>query len=411
MDGYPLSGQSVCILSFGCTYNEGDSDRLRNLLTNAECILMETPDEADIVILNTCIVIEKTERKMIRLMHDLEEKELWITGCLPAARAEILKNFPNVRIIRPEEIHAFSLGAGYHPSPGPVQVVQIGSGCLGHCNYCITRHARGHIQSIPQGEILSQIQTAVEGGAVEVRLTGQDLSAYAYDLGKPGLPSLLHAIGKIQGDFSIRLGMMNPATLAPVIHEVADALSNKNFFSFVHLPVQSGSDYVLTLMGREYTISEYLGLVRILREMVPGISIATDIIAGFTGETEEDFRATCSFLTQLKPDAINVTRYSYRPGSTAPRIGELPDRIRKDRSRELIRVGYQILKEQKEKMVGRSEEVIVTERVKPGTVMGRTQSYTCVIIPENLQIGSRHLVEFTEGRTHYLIGRVISSDF
>lgn len=401
-----LSGQKICILTFGCTYNEGDSDRLKQILTRAGSLLVENSQDADTVILNTCIVIEKTERKMIRLLRDLEGKEIWVTGCLPAARAAILDEFPAVRVLSPDSIHAIDLDYNVRPS-GPIAVVQIGSGCLGHCTYCITRHARGRINSIPMGSILSQIRTAVERGAVEIRLTGQDLSAYGYDWGTPSLHILLKAIGEIKGNFFVRLGMMNPATLLPIIHEVVDVLDNVHIFSFIHLPVQSGSDQVLSRMGREYNIPAYLTLVDAIRKKIPEISIATDIIAGFVAESEEEFKETCDLLVVLQPDALNVTRYSFRPGSTAPRIGELPDRIRKDRSRELIRIGYAILKEKKSALVGNTGEVVITEKLREGTVMGRNRSYTGVVIAEDLPVGSRHLVEFTGERTHYLTGRVV----
>ncbi|WP_319579592.1 tRNA (N(6)-L-threonylcarbamoyladenosine(37)-C(2))-methylthiotransferase [uncultured Methanospirillum sp.] len=403
-----LSGKRICILTFGCTYNEGDSDRLKNILVRVGSVFTQDPQDADVVILNTCIVIEKTERKMIKLMRELEGKEIWISGCLPAARPAVLDEFPAVRVLSPESIHTIDLDPCM-TSCGPVAVVQIGSGCLGHCTYCITRLARGHIRSVPQDEILSQIRSAVLGGVVEIRLTGQDLSAYGYDLGEPSLPALLREIGKISGNFYVRLGMMNPATLLPIIHDVADALDNDHIFSFVHLPVQSGSDQVLQRMGREYSSSTYLEMVEIIRKRTPGISIATDVITGFVAESEEEFRATRNLITILKPDALNVTRYSYRPGSTASRSGELPDRIRKDRSRELVRIGYSILKEKKRELVGRSEEVIITEKLKPGTVMGRTRSYTGVVIGEDLPVGTKYLVEFTDERTHYLLGRVVRS--
>lgn len=403
-----LSGQKICILTFGCTYNEGDSDRLRQILTRAGSLFVEDPQDADAVILNTCIVIEKTERKMIRLLKDMEGQEIWVTGCLPGARAAILTEFPNVRVLSPDSIHAVDLDHNVAPS-GPIAVVQIGSGCLGHCTYCITRHARGHIKSNPIEEILSQIRAAVLGGAVEIRLTGQDLSAYGYDWGTPSLHILLQAIGEIEGTFFVRLGMMNPATLLPIIHEVADALDNDHFFSFVHLPVQSGSDHVLNRMGREYDHSTYLMLVDILRKKNPEISIATDLIVGFVAESEDEFKETCDLLVTLQPDGINVTRYSFRPGSTAPRVGELPDRIRKDRSRELIRIGYGILKEKKSALVGKTGEVVITEKLREGTVMGRTRSYTGIVIAEDLPVGSRHLAEFTGERTHYLTGRVVRS--
>ena len=257
-------------------------------------------------------------------------------------------------------------------------------------------------------DILSRVRAAIVGGAVEIRLTGQDLSAYGCDQGRPLLPSLLRQISQEEGDFRVRLGMMNPGTLAPIIHEVADALRDDKIFSFVHLPVQSGSDNVLHRMGRGYSVSGYLDLVRVLRETVPGISITTDLIAGFVGETEDEFRATCDLLGVLRPEGVNVTRYSYRPGSTVVRDHELPDRIRKDRSRMLIRIGYEILKEQKGKMVGVSFPVVITEKIRVGTVMGRTDGYTGVVIQESLPLGERYIVEITGERVHYLVGRVKS---
>lgn len=404
-----LCEKRVCILTFGCTYNEGDSSRLYAMLTNAGCIITADPGQADVVILNTCVVIEKTERKMIRLLRDLAgtEKEIIVTGCLPSARPDILDAFPTARVLLPEEIHAGSEGMMPQVSDR-IAVVQIGSGCLGSCRYCITRFARGRIRSIPEDRILSQIADAVDRGAVEIRLTGQDLSAYGSDQGAPALPSLLRKIALIPGNYRVRLGMMNPATLLPIASDIATIMRNKHFFAFVHLPVQSGSDPVLALMGREYTVSEYHSLVRIFREAVPGITIATDIIAGFSGEREEDFRATCDLLTAVRPGMVNVTRYSHRPGSTASRENELPDRIRKDRSRELIRLGYAILATEKQKMIGLSCPVVITEQIRPGTVFGRTDTYCGLVLHDDLPIGVEYHVEITGEKTHYLFGRVIS---
>ena len=406
---HTLSGQVVCILTYGCTYNEGDSARLQDILTHRGSVVVGNPEDAWVVILNTCVVIGKTERKMIRTIREMEAngKEVWVTGCLPSARSDILREFPSVRVLLPQEIHAISDQAPSDAS-GPVAVVQAGSGCLGHCSYCITRIARGRIQSVPQEEITNRIRAAVSGGAVEIRLTGQDLSAYGCDQGISALPSLLQKIGSIEGRFLVRLGMMNPATLIPIVEDVADALCNEHFFSFIHLPVQSGSDTVLSRMERGYTVSGYMDLVRILRKKLPDISIATDIIAGFPGESEEEFNRTRDLLIRLRPDMVNITRYSYRPGSSVSREYELPDRICKDRSRELVRTGYQILKERKQEMVGKTGEILITEQLRPGTVMGRSRSYTGVVVGENLTVGDRYLVEFSGERTHYLTGEVIS---
>jgi MiaB/RimO family radical SAM methylthiotransferase len=405
-----LSEKKVCILTYGCTYNEGDSSRFSAIISKVGGIITNDIEDAEIIILNSCIVVEKTERRMIKLLHTLtdEGREVIVTGCLPSARPDILNEFPSVRVVAPEELYIASQGVLPHMS-GPIAVVQIGSGCMGACTYCITRLARGRIRSIPEDIILSQIREAVRGGAVEIRLTGQDLSAYGCDnMNGPRLPSLMRNISQIPGIFRVRLGMMNPATLIPIADEVADILGDGHFFSFVHLPVQSGSDTILSLMGREYTRSDYLKLVQIFRIKNPGIVIATDIIAGFTGESEADFHSTCSLIQMIRPGMVNVTRYSYRPGSTASRENELPDRKKKDRSRELIRVGYTILKEEKRKMVGKICPVLITEQIRPGTVMGRTATYVGVVIHSDISPGCQYLVEITDERIHYLIGQVIS---
>ncbi len=402
------AGKRICIRTFGCTYNEGDSARLRDILGQAGCRMVEDPGDADEVILTTCVVIAKTERKMIRLIRDLTGAgtSVLVTGCLPLARGEILDAFPSVRILLPEEIHAAS-----GPGTGitvPVAIVQAGQGCLGSCRYCITRVARGRIRSTPRAEICDRIRMAAAQGAAEIRLTGQDLSAYGSDLGDPSLPSLLEDINQMEGDFLVRLGMMNPATLAPVIHGVARALTGDHLFRFVHLPVQSGSDAILSRMNRGYTAARFLDLVAVLRSTVPGISIGTDIITGFPGETEEDFHQTCDLLTRVRPDMLHVTRYSYRPGSPISRDAELVDRVCKERSRALIRAGYAILKEKKQQMVGECGEVVITEQVRPGTVMGRTWSYQGVVISGDLPAGGRYRVRYTGERTHYLTGIIIS---
>jgi MiaB/RimO family radical SAM methylthiotransferase len=406
-----LANLKICILTFGCTYNEGDSHWLSAILTHLGYQILADPTEADVIILNTCIVIEKTERKMVRLIRDYlhRGKDVVVTGCLPCARREILDEFPQVRTIFPHEIHQASHGFSLSTA-GPIAVIQIGPGCLGTCRYCITRNARGRIKSLPIDVILSRIREAVDGGAVEIRLTGQDLSAYGCDRNGPQLPSLLKGITQIPGFYRVRLGMMNPATLIPIAGNVAEIIRDEHFFSFVHLPVQSGSDNVLTLMERGYTTSQYLDLIGLFREMIPDITIATDFIAGFVGEREEDFKDTCILLKNIRPGMVNVTRYSFRPGSTASRDHELPDRIRKDRSRELVRIGYEILKEEKQKMVGRICKVIITEKVKAGTVMARTESYLGVVICDDLEVGKKYLAHITGERTHYLTGKVISAD-
>lgn len=401
-----LSGRFVHIRTFGCCYNAGDSDILSTVLEDLGSRIVTDPESADAIVLNTCIVIGTTERKMIREMGSYPGKDVYVTGCLPLARPEILAQFPKVRVIMPDSIHHAAVYIPYIRK-GSVQVVQVGPGCMGSCRYCITRRARGKIQSVPPEEIISQVVACAEGGAVEIRLAGQDLSAYGCDTHEMSLASLLEQFPSSLGRCKVRLGMMNPATLLPIAGNVARAMKHGPFFSFLHLPIQSGSDQVLDLMERGYHRKDILHILETFRSEIPDITIATDIITGFPGETEEDHVKTLDLLRLMKPGMVNVTRYSWRPGIGMSRIGELPDRIRKDRSRAVIQEAYAALLIDNTKKIGRVLLVVVTEQLKPGSVMARSSLYEGVVIREEVVLGTVCQVTITGCTPHYLIGKLV----
>jgi MiaB/RimO family radical SAM methylthiotransferase len=257
-------------------------------------------------------------------------------------------------------------------------------------------------------DILEHIRLLSASGTVEIRLTGQDLSAYGHDRGETALPPLLTRINIIPGSFRVRVGMMNPATLLPVADAVAQAIGGDRFFRFIHLPVQSGSDTILSRMGRGYRVRDAKEIVRILRSRLPDLTLAIDLICGFPGETEEDHRMNLQVISDLMPDMVNITRYSYRPGSGCDRRDELPDRIRKERSRELVAEAYRLILGKRLHFVDSEETVVVTEILRDGTVMGRTATYQGVVIRSDLSPGSVCLIRITEARTHYLVGERIS---
>jgi tRNA A37 methylthiotransferase MiaB len=201
--------------------------------------------------------------------------------------------------------------------------------------------------------------------------------------------------------------MMNPATLKPIAQEVARAMKNGPFFSFLHLPIQSGSDHVLDLMGRGYTVADVQNIIDIFRAEMPDITIATDIITGFPGETDDDHEETVRLIRRIAPGMVNVTRYSWRPGTGMSRDHELPDRIRKDRSRAIIRESYTMFQKANEKKRGAVMTVIPTEQLKPGSVMARSGRYEGVVIREECQLGIPYMVTITGSTPHYLIGEVV----
>jgi threonylcarbamoyladenosine tRNA methylthiotransferase CDKAL1 len=397
-----LSGKKVAILTFGCTFNQGDTRIMEHMLTDLGCSIVISPDEADAVVVNTCNVIAATERKMLRVLRTLRERPLYVTGCMALTqRDEILSVCTPVFLSPPSRAgtcRGSSTGHRYD-----VGIVQMGSGCPGSCSYCITRLARGPLKSYPGHLILEEIHAAVRSGTAEVRLTSQDCSAWGQDTGE-SLPVLINRIGEIPGTFRVRLGMMNPATILPVLDPLTESIGNRNLFRFAHIPVQSGSDHILRKMGRKYTADDVIGIVSSFRRRNPDITIATDIIVGFPGEEEEDVQATLDLLGRMLPAKINITRYSPRPGTPAATLKAPLDRVKKERSRSIQRHAMGIYQQLNRSLIGSSHQVLVTERIKPGTVLARTDSYTGIVLHHDLQIGSELTARITEDRTYFFLG-------
>jgi len=201
--------------------------------------------------------------------------------------------------------------------------------------------------------------------------------------------------------------MMNPDTLNPVLGKVLRACRDDRIFSFFHIPIQSGSDTVLRRMGRRYTRDDVIRIVEMIREEFPYARISTDIICGFPGETGEEFSETINLLRAIRPEKINITRYSARPGTPAASWYDMPDRFKKDRSRQATAVARGIFDEIYTSFIGEEMDVVVTEVVKEGTVTTRDRAYRPIIISEPLEIGSAQRVRITGHRHHYLLGDLI----
>ncbi|MFY1643332.1 tRNA (N(6)-L-threonylcarbamoyladenosine(37)-C(2))-methylthiotransferase, partial [Methanoculleus bourgensis] len=328
-----LRGKKVYIESYGCTYNHADARRLEAILEGLGCRLTG-PDEADAVIINTCTVIGATERKMLRRLAAFADRDLYVTGCMPLVQRELINSVCTAHVIHPDEIHERASGVG-SPGAGAIGVVQVASGCVGRCSYCITRLARGRLKSAPPEEILDAVRGLVASGAFEIQLTGQDVAAWGLDRGE-SLPDLLQAITEIPGRFAVRLGMMHPAPVLRILDPLIDAYASEKMFRFLHLPVQSGSDAVLERMQRGYRAADVIRIVDAFRERYPNMMISSDFITGFPGETDEEFRQTLDLLRRAAFVKVNITRYSRRPGTPAAALKDLPERIRKDRSRALL---------------------------------------------------------------------------
>ena len=400
-----FAGKRVYIETYGCRYNFGDTANLVAVLRQYGGTCVPSPEDADAVVVNTCTVVGPTERRMLRRLSALQGKPLYVTGCMPLVQREAILAVCSPVIISPDTIREASRGlTGVGPdNPG---IVQIARGCLGRCTYCITRRARGTLESFPVQEIREKVRAYAKAGVYEIQLTAQDTSAWGCDTGQR-LPDLLADVCDLPGNYRLRVGMMNPATVGSILDNLVDAFAGDRIFRFVHLPVQSGSDRILEEMGRGYTVREFEEIVSAFRRKYPDISLATDFIVGFPGETKEDFSRSLALIKRIRPAKVNVTRYSPRPFTGPFAEKDFPDAVKKDRSRILnacAEEGYTALNRP---LLGTTVSCVVTEKLRPGSVMARTASYTGVVIGKDLPVGTAAEVRLKNDRKYFFLGDLL----
>jgi len=401
-----LKGKRVYIETYGCRYNFGDTANLVAVMEHYGGTVVSSPEEADAVVVNTCTVVGPTERRMLRRLSALREKPLFVTGCMPLVQREAILAVCSPVIIPPDAIR--EAARSLEPvSPDHTGIVQIAQGCMGRCTYCITRRARGSLRSFPLHEIREKTRACIRAGAYEIQLTAQDTSAWGRDTGQH-LPDLLSDLCSLPGHYRLRVGMMNPATAGSHLGELVDAFDSDHLFRFVHLPVQSGSDRILEQMGRDYTVREFEEIVSAFRRRYPDIFIATDFIVGFPGETEEDFSRSLALIERIRPAKVNVTRYSARPFTGPFAEKDFPDAIKKDRSRILNALAESHYTALNLPLLGTTVSCVVTEKLRPGSVMARTATYQGIVIGKDLPVGTNAEVWLKKDRKYFFIGDLLS---
>ena len=404
--------------SYGCTMNYGEGDQLARKMDSLGHIPAESAEDADIIILNTCTVVESTEKKMIHRMGELKKmgKEVVVTGCMAKVQPKrIAIRLPDSMIIPPDQYDLFTgkmesaFGCASYPTPVRDRVsciLPIAQGCLGNCSYCITRFARGRLISYPEEEILSEFKRMLDSGAKEILVTAQDTACYGFDT-DTSLPALLRKMLEFHGEYRIRIGMMNPNNLDRILDDLMDVMKDERIYRFLHIPVQSGSNSVLEEMRRHYSVERFMGIVNRLRDVYPDISIATDMITGFPGETDKDHEKSLKLVRDLHADTLNITRFSVRPGTDAATMkNQVQGNVSKERSTELTRMKMDVELEVNKSMIGKTYRVLVTEKGKEGTVITRNRNYRPIGIPEDIPIGTFLDVEVTDAASTFVNGRV-----
>ncbi len=424
------------VLNFGCSANRAISEGLAGILETNGVILEDSIDNAGTIIVNTCIVKQNTEHRMKSLLTSLpKDRKIVITGCLPGVMQKwINENTPHAHILFPENANKllniigkkvqndnnqqlssdwdWIYTKGRNLINPNITAIEISRGCLGNCSYCIVKHVKGDLRSRLPNSIISEIRCALENGSREIWLTSQDTGTYGLDL-TPNilLPDLIDNITQIQGDFKIRLGMMTPYTLKRFLNPLIVQINKPEVFSFLHLPIQSGSNRILKLMKRKETSEYFKNLVKKLRKNVSNLVIATDIIVGFPNETEEDYYMSESLIKELKPTIVNISKYTDRPSTVASRMKrKIPSHIKANRSKRLTEICKKISQNRLKSWVGGKGNVIIDDIGKDlNQVKGRNGSYLPVVISDAANtMGTIQEVIITDSTSNYLVGKIIT---
>jgi threonylcarbamoyladenosine tRNA methylthiotransferase CDKAL1 len=398
-----LFGRRIYIETYGCRYNFGDTAKLVEVLKHKDSIIVETEDEADAIVINTCTVVGPTERRMLRRLSRFRDRDLSVTGCMPGVQPGAIRAVCDPVVIPPETIQDYYRRVNTVPG-GEAGIVQVAQGCQGRCTYCITRFARGSLRSFSIPEVRSQVLAFARCGTAEIQLTAQDVSAWGHDIGST-LPDLLHAMSDIPAPSMLRVGMMNPATVRDILDDLIDAFASDRIFRFLHLPVQSGSDEVLSRMGREYSVGEFEEIVSAFRRRYPDITLMTDVIVGFYKETDEEFSKTLDLIDRIRPNKVNMTRYSRRPLTPLSGEYDFPDSVKKDRSRILQSRAESLYSTLNAPLLNTIVPYIVTETIRPGSVMARTPNYTGIVLNEDLPQGTVGQALLKKDRKYFFIGQ------
>jgi len=364
--------------------NKAESERIASSLEQAGHTATGTAEDADVIVLNSCVVRQSAEDRIvnnIRLLKRLKQlhpdKLLAVTGCLVNSdTAHLQKTFPYVNyFFKPGDLPPWLANpAPALPAPSPSVYIPIIQGCDNFCAYCIVPFRRGREKSRPLAEIVCEVQEVVRRGAKEVTLLGQNVDSYGHDLtDKPDLADLLKELNAVDGLARIRFLTNHPKDMSD---RLTDAIARLDkVCEHLNLPVQSGSNEILKAMRRGYTVEQYRALVARIREKVPEIALGTDVIVGFPSETNEQFQETANFLAEVRFDTVHVAAYSPRPGTIAARELEdnVPPEEKKSRLTAIEKLQEKIATGINAGLFGKTVEVLVDGRNK-GKWQGRARS-------------------------------------
>lgn len=424
---------SIHIETAGCAFNASDSEAMAGVLRRAGYSLCDRAEDADLVILNTCTVKDKTFNTFRRRLDRIRRgalgvpKPVVVAGCIPKAyeRASLLDGVPALgpdSIGRVEEVVREALrgaverrfaddGASArlklpHARRNPaVEILPIARGCLSACSFCQTRIARGRLVSFNSEEILGRARRAIDEGVRIFWITGQDVGAYGRDIGYP-LPNLLGRLLDLPGDFVIRLGMTSPQWMFDLLPDYLPLFDHPKMFRFLHVPIQSGSERVLRDMRRDGGVAEFAAVHAAFTERFPDLNFVTDLIVGYPAETDEDFARTLDLVERHQLGFVNCSKFSPRPGTAAARLAPLAAAVVSARVKALMARIREIGGATLTRSAGRVEPVVVEQIESDGTRIARTAAYRPVHLSEPLALGARAEALLAEAVPFHFLGKI-----
>jgi threonylcarbamoyladenosine tRNA methylthiotransferase CDKAL1 len=426
------------IKSLGCSANLADGEALAGCLAEAGYKLLEDVENANIVIYNTCAVKGPTENRMMEVLKRVpSDKKLIVAGCLPLINFERLckeVRFDGVvgpaagekivdvvmRVLNDERVIALQDAVNAKPSLNlprlrlnpVIGIVPINYGCLGSCAYCCVVFARGRLRSYDIPEIVERVKRDMAMGIREFWITSQDTACYGRD-NSTNLAELLKALCAIEEDFRVRIGMMTPNLAQSILEDLIQAFRSEKIFKFIHLPVQSGDNQVLKRMRRFYSVDDFKDIVNAFRVSFPKVTVATDVICGFPGETKEAFERTLCLIEDVKPDIVNVSKFFARPRTVAAEMREdfVPFPEIKRRSGLAAELARRVAFERNRHWIGWTGKIFVDEVGKvPGSWIGRNFAYKSVVLKNAILgniLGKTLRVRIVKAFATYLEGEVL----
>ena len=441
-----FKNKKYCVVTYGCQMNLHESEKISGILSGMGMNAVNEPENADVVVFNTCCIRDTAERRAlgnIGKMKELKKKNknllIVVTGCMTQQNgfAENMKeryqyvdvilgthnisdleNQIRIRLEKKKRVAAVLDTDGYiddETTPVtrtsfPNAWVNINYGCNNFCTYCIVPYVRGRERSRDMKSIISECEKLINDGYKEITLLGQNVNSYGNDVPDENVnfANLLREVAKIDGKFRIRFMTSHPKDLTEdVVKAIRD---NDKICNNIHLPIQAGSNSVLKNMNRRYTREHYLGLIDMIRRYLPDCGITTDIMVGFPYETEEDFLDTMDILEKVRFSTAFTFIYSVRKGTKAAEMPQIPYEIKQNRIKRLIARQNEITEEISKDYVGNVYEILVEgmQEKKNGYVVGRTESGRLVSAKgDESMIGEFKNVKITAVKNAQLLGEIL----